>query len=396
MITGLEEFVLEQYRRLSAKGPIFVAVSGGIDSVVLLHILERTIKDREILVLHINHNLRAQESEQDQIFVQNLAKKMGLKCKVFRLKWKNLKKTQSIFRHRRQAIFKKLQAQYPDCTIALAHNKNDQAETFLQRLMRGTGVRGLGSMHAYDGFLWRPLLGIERIEIQEFAKRRAISWREDSSNTSLKYERNWIRHELLPLMQSRRPGLVTRIGALADECQKLAPPNVTIAFEECELGKIYKIMDLRGISDPGLTAHFSFTRAELVRFKALLAKDEAEIQTKNKKFLISRGLLLWKSNKQSSKISNGGEIWQSVLGIWTAKGKPLTSPSRKNREKCRDALRRAKVPRFFADAIPALSQEEQAKLVPPFLGRSFRFNRHGVEYSPSPLAKRLWANEKQL
>src|SRR5690606_16762424 len=120
------------------------------------------------------------------------------------------KPSQALCREKRQAFFDKYLGE--NDRLFLAHHLDDQAETLLLRLMRGSGIHGLKGMAAANGKKVRPLLKVSREEILAAARDWKLSWREDSSNRSLKYERNWVRHEVLPLLESRRPGVARRIA----------------------------------------------------------------------------------------------------------------------------------------------------------------------------------------
>jgi tRNA(Ile)-lysidine synthase len=192
---------------------VLVAVSGGIDSVVLLHVLWKMKRkgDLDVLleVVHVDHGLR-DESAQDARFVQELSEKWGLRCHVglFDVGAYAKKHRLSIemaAREVRYEFFAKVAAEAGASKLATAHHADDQAETVLMRILRGTSLKGLGGIplrreeDTYE--IVRPLLGATREEIRRYAREQGLSHREDASNASTKYLRNKIRIRLLPELE---------------------------------------------------------------------------------------------------------------------------------------------------------------------------------------------------
>lgn len=193
---------------LVAKEPLWVAVSGGLDSMVLLHALRAM--DHPCHVLHIDHGLRGSESAGDATFVEQWCADHGIPCRVVAVDMKAYKaakggSTQMAARALRYAAFREAVQQGPH-TLALAHHADDAVETFFTQLMRGMGAKGWKSIPARSGPFIRPLLNVRRAELEAYAKQHAIPFREDSSNAQLRYMRNRIRHVLLPLLETMRPG----------------------------------------------------------------------------------------------------------------------------------------------------------------------------------------------
>lgn len=210
-----------------ANDPTLVAVSGGRDSVALLHLLI-SAGHRNLVVCHLNHGLRGRESGQDAAFVRRLAARYGLPCVVAKVDIRKLaeEKRQTLEeagRGARMAFFEQTALQYAASCIYLAHHAEDQAETILANLCRGTGLRGLGGMKPKSlmgGLIWlRPLLEIRKQEIEAYVHHQKLPFREDSSNASSDYTRNRLRHEVIPLLNHvfRRdvPQLLTRLGKQA-------------------------------------------------------------------------------------------------------------------------------------------------------------------------------------
>lgn len=206
----------EALRMLQAKHPTLrphlpalVGVSGGRDSVALLHFLV-THGWKHLVVCHLNHGLRGRESGQDATFVRRLAAQFGLKFELHTARIASLAKRgklsiETCARAERDAFFQRMMARHGTPFVFLAHHAEDQAETVLGNLCRGASLHGLSGMpySAIDreGLTKaRPLLEVRREELNGWVDSRRLAFREDSSNASLQYRRNRLRHEVLPLL----------------------------------------------------------------------------------------------------------------------------------------------------------------------------------------------------
>jgi tRNA(Ile)-lysidine synthase len=208
---------IKRYLMLKGGEKVIIAVSGGPDSVCLLHLL-LDLKDEyrlNLIVAHVNHGLRGKESMRDEAFVTAMAKEHFLPLRIKRIspgKYKNMKGTslQEKARVLRYACFNELLEKEKAEKIALGHNADDQAETLLAWLIRGAGTRGLSGIPAVrEDIFIRPLIEVEREEIEQFLKQRDIEWILDSSNLENKYLRNRIRSKLIPhLKETYNPNLV--------------------------------------------------------------------------------------------------------------------------------------------------------------------------------------------
>jgi tRNA(Ile)-lysidine synthase len=202
-------------RLLDDEDRILLAVSGGVDSMALLHTFwsfkANLYVGAKLLCAHLNHGLRGAESDADETFVVSQAAGLGLDIVTRRLDVKRYAAGHklSIETAARKWRLETLceVAKRHDCTcIATGHHKDDNAETVIQRLLRGTGFRGLAGIHPRRIFengacFVRPLLCVSRDRIQQYLKGRGLVWREDSSNRDVEFRRNFIRHHLLPEMQ---------------------------------------------------------------------------------------------------------------------------------------------------------------------------------------------------
>jgi len=187
--------------------PALVGVSGGRDSIALLHWLHgRGCK--QLVVCHLDHGLRP-ESRADAAFVQALTKRLGLACETARSALSTLAKRQKLSietaaRAARHAFFARCARKHGASVLFLAHHADDQAETFLFNLLRGAGLGGLGAMAPVTQLgklhVVRPLLGIWREEIDAYCAAHQLTWREDTSNAGRDFTRNRLRHDALPAL----------------------------------------------------------------------------------------------------------------------------------------------------------------------------------------------------
>jgi tRNA(Ile)-lysidine synthase len=219
---------ISKFNLLSAGERVIVGFSGGIDSLTLLHILcGLTEYKLDIWALYINHSLRPMENIKEEELLAELGQKWGIHThKVTidipgRLKEKP-QSLQLLAREERYRVFRSFKEQIKADKVALAHHLDDQVETVLYRIIRGTGLDGLAGMPAIrDGFFIRPLLEVSRAEIREYVATHNLSWLEDSSNHKLIYQRNKIRLQLLPLLEEtynpRIKESILRLAKLAKE-----------------------------------------------------------------------------------------------------------------------------------------------------------------------------------
>jgi tRNA(Ile)-lysidine synthase len=226
MRNPLEQAVLQRIQRdrmLPPGSRVGVAVSGGADSVTLLRLLERLRDDLGItlLVTHFNHSLRGAESEGDCQFVRNLARTHGLEVVVDQgdvaaLSEREGRNLEDTARRLRYAFFNRVVTEGYATHVAVAHTADDQAETILAHLIRGTGLTGLAGIYPIAGVVIRPLLSVRREELQDYLRSIGQPWREDSTNLDTRRMRARIRADLLPLLERDfSPATASHLNELA-------------------------------------------------------------------------------------------------------------------------------------------------------------------------------------
>ena len=211
---------IEKEALLTESRKIVAAVSGGIDSMVMAHILYRLREtlDFDLIIANFNHHLRP-EADEEACFVRNWAECRGLhfwggEADVALLaQGANL---QDIARRERYAFLRRVAYSVGDALIATAHHRDDQAETMLLHLLRGSGASGLAGIVPLKNGVIRPLLCLSREEIQAYAAAEGIEFREDQSNFSTKYLRNRIRLALLPVLKEYNPQIVSALNDLSE------------------------------------------------------------------------------------------------------------------------------------------------------------------------------------
>lgn len=191
---------------------IVIGVSGGPDSVCLLDILSKLQPkyNLKLIIAHVNYGLRGKDSNKDEEFVRKLAGRYGINIEVFSPKVQPLKSSrlnlnkisENVLREARYDLFEKIRKQKKFDLIAVAHNLDDQVETFLMRIIRGSGLAGLSSMKYKNNKIIRPLLGITKKEITDYLKNNKLKYRIDKTNKEILFLRNKIRNNLIPYLEN--------------------------------------------------------------------------------------------------------------------------------------------------------------------------------------------------
>ena len=246
---GLRRGQVEGQRRGQAEGqhrgqvaaPVILMVSGGADSMALLHMAATEpldlgdgtgltlVAQERLHVLHVNHLLRGADADADQHFVQATCDSLGIPCTVLRVDVAKLAQerdgnVEEIGRQVRydaaRELAQKLCAEQgvsrQKAKILTAHTADDRAETFMMNVMRGSGMSGLASIPRHRGLIYRPLLDYTHDQLKDWLKARGLDWHEDATNTDTHYLRAYMRYNVLPLLKARNPMLVQTVCKIAD------------------------------------------------------------------------------------------------------------------------------------------------------------------------------------
>ena len=231
----------DSQRRGQAAAPVILMVSGGADSMALLHMaatepldlgdgtgLTRVAKER-LHVLHVNHLFRGADADADQHFVQETCDSLGIPCTALRVDVAKLAQerdgnVEEIGRRVRYEAARELAQKLcadqgvsrQKAKILTAHTADDRAETFMMNVMRGSGMSGLASIPRHRGLIYRPLLDYTHDQLKDWLKARGLDWHEDATNTDTHYLRAYMRHNVLPLLKARNPMLVQTVCKIAD------------------------------------------------------------------------------------------------------------------------------------------------------------------------------------
>lgn len=211
MINLFKKYI-SQYNLINSNNKVLIAVSGGIDSVVMLDLFSNT--NIEFAIAHCNFSLRGNESDEDENFVKNLAQVYNVDlfvnhCNATDYSTENSLSIQESARELRYTWFNKICSENNYSLVAIGHNQDDNIETFFINLFRGAGVKGLKSIPVKRDNIIRPLMFAPRKQIVEYAENNNLNYREDSSNSSDYYLRNKIRHKLIPEVELITSGFKT-------------------------------------------------------------------------------------------------------------------------------------------------------------------------------------------
>ena len=239
---------VEQYvakRNMIQKGDkLVVGVSGGADSICLLFVLMELQKKLafEMVVVHVNHGLRGESADADEAYVRKVCKEHGITCEVYRenvdlIAKERKQSTEEAGRDVRREAFGHTMEKHGGTKIALAHHMNDSVETFFMNLARGTGIQGMGGIRPIAGVYIRPLLCLERREIEEFLREKNIPYCTDSTNEEDDYTRNRLRNHVIPYLEKEvNARTVAHIGETMSQLQELQiflQEQTEIYYKQC-------------------------------------------------------------------------------------------------------------------------------------------------------------------
>lgn len=340
MLTKFQNELLKNHNTIQQK-KLLLAISGGIDSMVLLDLTQKS--KLNISVAHCNFGLRGAESDSDENFVNDYCKQHKIPCFINsfdteKYASENKKSIQIAARELRYNWFFELKNKHNFDYIVTAHHLDDSLETFFINLSRGTGIEGLTGIRENENII-RPLLGFSRKEIEKYATENHIKWREDSSNTSDKYLRNNIRHNIVPLFKELNPDFLNsfsktianlqEVQSFSDEVLDEVLYKLIIQYNSNNYLKInellkyknYKFILYKWLSKYGFTAWNDIYNliesqsgkfVETENFRLLKNRNELILSEKNnnfleKEFLISESKIDYPIGLQISEVSQISE-----------------------------------------------------------------------------------------
>lgn len=234
---------IEKYKMISNNDKVIVGVSGGPDSLALLHIL-KSIQNKynfRLYAAHVNHNLREEESKKDELFVKKTCNEWGIplyieNANIYKISKERKLTLEETGREVRYNYFNEIMKKIDAQRIAVAHNANDNAETILMNMIRGSGLDGLSGINPVRDYIIRPLIKIERCEIEEYCKVNELNPRIDSSNLDKVYIRNKVRLELIPYIKKEFNqsiiGTINRMGQLISNDSAYIQEHVSKILDE--------------------------------------------------------------------------------------------------------------------------------------------------------------------
>ncbi|RMH87151.1 MAG: tRNA lysidine(34) synthetase TilS [Calditrichaeota bacterium] len=305
-----------RHRLIQPQQAILIAVSGGVDSVVLLHLLvtwQQFFRSR-LGVAHFNHQLRGSSADEDEAFVAELSREFQLPFYAGRGDVRNLahrqrRSLEEAARMAREAFLVETCEQNGFDHIATGHNLNDQAETMLMRLLQGAGVSGLAGIRLRRGRFIRPLLFAEREAIVEYAAHHQLTYREDPTNRDLRFVRNRIRHRLLPLLRETfhlsRLDSFLRTGLILQEWLEMLEEEVQQALSAV---KILPGQNKIALDIPAYCQYFSQIQVKVLEF--IIAQLTGERQTLTFRRFESFSRWLEKGGRGKILVHPGIQAWR--------------------------------------------------------------------------------------
>jgi len=257
MILTVENF-LKKYDIKNKK--VIVGFSAGPDSTALAFILSilATKYNLKLVLAYFNHNWREKESKEEELFSINFAKKINAEF-YSEIAPSNLAKTEEIARELRYSFFENTMKKFNSDIVFLAHNKNDNIETAIYRIIKGTATKGLCAIPENRQNYFRPLLKTTKEEILDFLDKNNLEYKIDSSNEDIKYKRNLIRKEILPLFEKINPNYLTNIENLINNA------ILTREIVDVELEKFKKEISI----DDGFNKELYLSKTKALRYEFL-------------------------------------------------------------------------------------------------------------------------------
>lgn len=340
-ITGKVKYFLTKHNLMNTKNNILVAFSGGYDSMCLLDILSEF--NLNILAIHLNHNWRGEESDKEEencrFFCKS--KKIDFYCEKLPA---GLPRTETAARKARYDFFENCAKKFNSTAVLTAHNANDNAETIIYRMVKGTGITGLCGISEKREIFYRPLLNVQRGEIEEYCRQKNLTPNCDSSNIDLKYKRNLIRQNILPELEKINPEVINALNTLAKTAQNDNSiideylKTLNEPFETEKFIKLSKPVQLRLLHDLLLKKEIDFDKRKIERILNFVLENKNS--KSGKKYSITGNIWIFTNNKRIElitgfektdleiEITGAGnyEFENKIFSITKIEKKPLSYP----------------------------------------------------------------------
>ena len=286
-LVGKIERTVRVHEMIPKEGKLIAGVSGGADSMAMLHFFQRFLPKERILVCHVNHGIRGEEAQRDEEFVRDYCKVNSLSFELLKTDIPALAKArgqseEECGREERYRFFSSFISGSDD-RIATAHTRTDLIETVLFRMVSGSALRGLSGIPAVRGAIIRPLIDLTREEVRQYCEENGVSYLEDSTNEDGRYPRNYIRAEILPKLEALNPNVQAKIAALATNAARDEAFLSKLAREAAEDAKIqngYDTAKVLSLEDPVLL--------RLIRF---LAEENGAKRVTEKQLIAAKSVL---------------------------------------------------------------------------------------------------------
>lgn len=311
MINQFNSYITK-HKLVNSRDTILVATSGGIDSMVLIDLFIKA--NYQIAVAHLNHNLRGAASELDESFVIKYCKENNIPFHLKSLDVAKMVETEKINMHQlarreRYQFFEEICKLNEYSHIATAHHKDDKLEGFFINLIRGAGLKGLSGIKLKNRNIIRPLLFATKEDIKSYASSNDIKYREDSSNSKIKYKRNYIRHQIVPIIKERFPSYQETISNSIDHINDSHQLLDYLIEHHCQGLIIHDNNQIRInlaeiIKIPGCTSllyefvsPYGYLKQQVEDMIKAIDHTGARFYSQNYKALIDRGILILQKNE---------------------------------------------------------------------------------------------------
>ena len=321
MFLGKVKKTVDSFGMLSPGDVIVAGVSGGSDSMALLFALcdlRELYPDIDVIVSHVNHGLRGAESDEDAEYVREAAGRLNLSFECVRVDTEGFRKKRGLSledaaRELRYDFFNDILAKRSAQRIATAHTLNDQAETVIMRLIRGSGSQGLAGIRPSVGNIIRPLINVTKLEAREYLQSKGVSWREDSTNSSNEFLRNRIRNELIPLLESYNPAIEQVLSRVAAVCA--AEADFISAEAERKFKELARVVDEGVLGDTEkLLREPPAIRFSVMRKSILAVKGDLNSVSAKHLFSIDEVV---RSGESSAEVNlPGGVVFHTGHGVF--------------------------------------------------------------------------------